>query len=305
MTDPSDHPAATSGPATTSGLGTYSTAQVASLLGLRERQVRAFVGAGFLRPARRGNAYRYSFQDLVILRTAGELMAAGIPEATVRDALARLRQQLPRGRTLTAVRITAEAGQVVARDGGDAWEPQTGQRPLPYPELDDFAGFAVAELADRAAPLGKTALADAEARADLDAEDWYELGYELEATAPREAGRAYRRALDMDPTHADAHLNLGRLVHEAGERRDLEAAEHHYRQVLALRPGDATGWFNLGVVLQDQDRTDRAMAAYRRCLEADPSLADAHFNLAGLLSDDGDRAGAVRHLKAYKALRGA
>jgi tetratricopeptide (TPR) repeat protein len=279
----------------------YSTRQVANLLGLPERQVRSFVEAGFLEPVRgaRG-AFRFSFQDLVILRTAKGLCDAGIAAHRVRSALARLRAQLPRGRPLAAVRVTAEGGEVVARDGREVWEPQTGQRPLPYRDLERFAGFAVAELAERAAPLGRRAVAEAEARRDLDAEDWYELGYELEASAVGEAQTAYRRAVALDPTHADAHLNLGRLLHEAG---DLAGAEDCYRRAAALRPGDATPWFNLGVALQDRERPAEAVAAYARALAADPSLADAHFNLAGLHSQLGDRPAALRHLKSYKALR--
>ncbi len=284
----------------------YSTAQVATLLRLTPGRVRAFVRAGFLEPQRRGNAYRYTFQDLVLLRTAKELTEAGIGPTRVGRALARLREQLPRGRSLSAVRITAEAGQVVARHGGEVWEPRTGQRPLPYRELEDFDGFEVAELAERAAPLGRRAVAEAEERQDLDAEDWFELGFELEATAVDEARTAYARALELDPTHADAHLNLGRLLHESGGEEGgegaLAAAEEHYRQAAVHRPGDATAWFNLGVVLQDMERLDDALAAYERALDADPALADAHFNLAGLHSRLGDKAAAVRHLKAYRGL---
>ncbi len=278
----------------------YSTRHVASLLGMPEGRVRSFVAAGFLDPVRgaRG-AWRFTFQDLVILRTAKELDEAGIPPHRVRTALARLRDQLPRGRPLAAVRVTAEGGQVVARDGREVWEPQTGQRPLPYRDFERFAGFAVAELAERAAPLGRDAVAAAEERRDLDAEDWYELGYELEASAVGDAKTAYRRAVGLDPTHADAHLNLGRLLHEEG---DLAAAEEHYRQAVAHRPRDATAWYNLGVVLQDRGRPAEALTAYQRALAADPALADAHFNLAGLHSQLGDRAAALRHLKSYKAL---
>lgn len=283
----------------------YSTAQVAGLLGLSPRRVLAFVRAGFLQPQRLGNAYRYTFQDLVILRAAKGLTDTGIPQSRVQSALARLREQLPRGRSLAAVRIRAEGGQVVARDGSEVWEPQTGQRPLPYPELEGFADFEVADLAARAAPFGRRVVAEASERDDLDAEDWFELGFELEATAEVEAARAYNRALERDPTHADAHLNLGRLLHERREAGDLAAAEGHYRLAADHRPGDATAWFNLGVVLQDLGRPEEAAAFYERSLAADPGLADAHFNLAGLCSESGDRARALRHLKSYKSLTGA
>ena len=277
----------------------YSTDDVARLLGVDPRRVRSFVAAGFLAPRRKGRAYRFSFQDLVILRAAHGLLEAGIPPQRVQSALARLRRQLPRGRSLAAVRISPEGGQVVVRDGAEVWEPESGQRQLPYPDFAGFEGFAVAELAERAAPHARRAVAEAERRGDLDAEDWYEVAYDLEATALDEAERAYRRALRLDPAHADAHVNLGRLLHAAG---DAAAAEGHYRQAAALRPADPTPAFNLGVALQDLGRPREALAAYRRAVASDPAFADAWFNLAGLHSQLGDPRAALRSLKRYRDL---
>lgn len=270
----------------------YTTREVATLLGLSVGQVRSWVRAGFLSPRRgpRGE-HRFSFQDLVVLRAAQGLTAARVPRRRVRTALGRLAEQLPRGRSLAGVRIAAEGGHIVVRDGAEAWEPATGQRVL---------DFEVAELAERAAPLAHRAAAEARGAAErLGAEDWYELGYELEATAVDEAREAYRRALALAPGHADAHLNLGRLLHEGG---DVAGAERHYREAAALRPGDPTAAFNLGVALQDLGRGREAEAAYRLALAADSAYADAHYNLAGLYETLGERAAAIRHLRTYKAL---
>jgi predicted O-linked N-acetylglucosamine transferase (SPINDLY family) len=62
------------------------------------------------------------------------------------------------------------------------------------------------------------------------------------------------------------------------------------------------GRFNLAVLLDDTGRTDEAIAAYREVIAADPSFADAHFNLARLLEKSGDKLGAVRHLSRYRQL---
>jgi hypothetical protein len=69
--------------------------------------VRAFARDGYLTPGRgpRGEL-RFSFQDLVILRTAKGLVAARIPTRRIRRALKRLRAELPRGRSLAELRIT-------------------------------------------------------------------------------------------------------------------------------------------------------------------------------------------------------
>lgn len=257
-------------------------------------QVRAFARDGFLTPGLgpRGELL-FSFQDLVILRAAKGLTAARIPTRRVRAALRRLRAQLPRGRSLAELRIAAEDGRIVVQDGDAAWNPESGQL-----QLD----FAVADLASRARPIARrTAAAAREAEADLDADDWYELGLELEAVEPGEARDAYRRALELDAHHADAHVNLGRLLHEAGL---VEEAERHYRQALRERSEHADAAYNLGTALEDLNRLGEAVEAYRLAILADPRHSDAHYNLARLYEKTGKKAAALRHYAKYKRLTG-
>lgn len=135
---------------------------------------------------------------------------------------------------------------------------------------------------------------------------WYERGLALESTDPPAAIAAYERALAGRPELADAHNNLGRLLHDAG---DLAAAEARYRQALAASEAVALYHFNLGVVLEDLGRTSEAIASYERALAIDTHLADAHFNLARQLERQGRAANdeltlrrAVRHLKEYRQL---
>lgn len=270
----------------------YSTSDAARLLDLSPARVRSCARAAGLGPARgpRGE-YRFSFQDLVVLRAAKELMAQRVPAARVRRALRRLAQQLPRGRSITELRITADGERVIAHDGAAAWNPESGQMTL---------DFAVADLADEAAPLARTRLQAVHAAPDdLAPDDWYDLAVDLEPVTPTDAADAYRRCLELDPNHADAHVNLGRLLQEQGR---LAAAEAHYRRALDGQRDHALAAFNLGTVLEDLHRLDEAMDAYEEALARDPALADAHFNLALLYEKAGARQDALRHLKAYKAI---
>jgi tetratricopeptide (TPR) repeat protein len=270
----------------------YTTRDVARLLGLSEPQVRSQARAGFLVPDRGpGNAYRFSFQDLVLLRTARELARARIPPRRIRSTLRRLIHQLPKGRSLSELRIVADGDQVVVREDGSAWNPESGQL-----QID----FTVADLANRAAPIARR-LARSARRADeqLSASEWFDLGLDLEAATPDEARGAYARALALEPGHADANVNLGRLLQLAG--RIAEAAEH-YRLALQVHPSNSTAAFNLGTALEELGRRAEAIEAYRRALQTDREFADAHFNLARLYERQGRRAAAIRHLKAYKLL---
>ncbi len=137
---------------------------------------------------------------------------------------------------------------------------------------------------------------------------WLARGLELEEQHPAAAMAAYRKALAGCPSCADAHINLGRLLHQEGA---LPAAEDHYRKALAVESAPLP-WFNLGVVLEDQGRSDAAIAAYREALILDEELGEAHLNLARLLDLRGRDAGlaadlqaAVRHLAKYRRLRSA
>lgn len=269
----------------------YSTKDVAALLGLSADQVRSYVRAGFLAPRQgpRGEYY-FSFQDLILLRTAKGLLAARVPRRRVRLALQKLREQLPEGQPLTGVRISAQGHHVVVRDGRDVWNPESGQA---------LFDFELAELAREASTL---ALRTPQEKSDPPESGavWFERGLDLEVDeAPEEAMAAYRRALELDPGLTDAHVNLGRLLHERGE---TTGAEIHYRQALADRPDDVTAAYNLGVALQDAGRLREAAEAYETALGIDAGLADAHYNLAGLYEELGEREAAFRHLRTYKTL---
>ncbi len=133
----------------------------------------------------------------------------------------------------------------------------------------------------------------------LSADGWYDLGIDLEACAPDEAREAYHHALALDSRYADAHVNLGRLLQEAGLRVE---AVWHYRSALAAKPGHPIAAFNLGTALEELGRPVEAIAAYRRAAGADAEFADAHFNLSRLYERAGKRAAALRHLRTYKML---
>lgn len=137
-------------------------------------------------------------------------------------------------------------------------------------------------------------------------EAWYERGLALEDSAPDQAITAYRRALLGRADLADAHCNLGRLLHDRGE---LALAESHYRLALACDSQVALYWFNLGVVVEDRGQREQAIETYQHALAIDPGLVDAHFNLARLYEQIGKTCRdelmlrrAIRHLTDYRRL---
>ncbi|MGQ0504267.1 MAG: tetratricopeptide repeat protein [Myxococcaceae bacterium] len=260
----------------------YSAKEVAAMLDVPASRLRAFVQAKFLQPAKgqRGEL-RFTFQDLVLLRTAKGLEDAKIPSRRIRSALERLKTQLPEGKHLSAVTIWADQTRILVRDGAAHWNPESGQ---------GLFDFQVAEL---------TARPVATLEPKRPAVDFYQVACELELTDPSSAVEAYKFALERQPGNPDAHINLGRLLHEAG---DVAAAEAHYREALVLRPDDATAQFNLGIALEDLGQIADAIEAYRKATELEPEAPDAYFNLSRLYEKEGQRAEALRMLRTYRKL---
>jgi len=98
---------------------------------------------------------------------------------------------------------------------------------------------------------------------------------------PAEAVELILRAINIDPTTAGYHCNLGTALAAQGSIDDAVAA---FERALQLQPKLAAAWSNLGNALRDAGRVDRAIEAYRRAIALDPHLADAHNNLGVALN---------------------
>jgi tetratricopeptide (TPR) repeat protein len=271
----------------------YSTREVAEIAGLPAAQVRRWARAGLVTPHKDGRGcWRYSFQDLALLRTARKLLDAPLTLNRVTRTLRLLRAQLPPGRPLSAVRILVNGSRVVVKDRLASWEPASRQGTL------DFDPKALSsQIAPKFAPRRKSERRPASSHS---AADLYQSALDLElAGRADEAQQTYRDALQRDPTLVSARINLGRLLHNANRTAEAEAL---YRAALEQDPGNVLATFNLGVALEDQGLTDAAIDAYRRTLAIDEAYADAHFNLSRLLETAGDKRAALRHLIRFKRL---
>ena len=236
---------------------------------------------GYLAPDRGPrNAYRFSFQDLVLLRAAKALSEARIAPRRIRRALRTLTRQLPAGPLAQRLRISSDGNRVVVRDGrrrpgarsrGSSCSTSTSRSWRRGPRR-----WPAACAGGRAARTSRSR-----------AEQWYALGVDLESAAPDDARDAYARAMALDPRHASARVNLGRWLQEDGHPAE---AVVQYRAALAAQPHHPTAAFNLGTALEELGRRAEAIEAYRQAMEADDGFADAHFNLARLYEQAGKRA---------------
>jgi tetratricopeptide (TPR) repeat protein len=251
------------------------------------------IEAGFVQPGRgRRNELRFSFQDVVVLRTAFQLQSAKIASRKILRAIARLKADLPEELPLSGIRITAVGDSVAVRTGAEQWDAASGQH------LFDF----------EVAPVrGDVAFLDSSPRdlqgREQQADAWLVLAEQLVGADVTGAEQAYRKVLELSPTpHYTAYTNLGVLLCEAETR--CEDALEVFNQALSHFPDDALLHFNRAVSLEELKRYDDAAQAYERCIELDATHADAYFNLARLSEIRGDKQGLLRHLNAYRRLTG-
>lgn len=264
--------------------------ELQAILGVSRSVIAGLVAAGFVTPSRGPrNAYRFTFQDVVLLRTALQLRAARIAPRKIVAALARLRESLPDELPLSGIRVLAVGNDVAVRTGPAQWDAVTGQLLL---------DFEVAEI------KGDVVFLDTQpTRKNLahQAEEWYDLGEQLRTSDVGGAERAYKKAIELSPQpFYAAYVDLGALLCEMEAR--CEDALRVFDEALSHFPKDAVLHFNRAIAFEELGRFDDAERSYQRCLELDPSYADAHHNLAMLLEKRGDPQGLVRHLNAYRRL---
>jgi tetratricopeptide (TPR) repeat protein len=261
------------------------------MLGLSRSAISGLIANGFVHPARGPrNEYRFSFRDVVLLRTAHDLQAADIPTRKILRALQRLKATLPSELPLTGLRITAVGSTIAVRERDSQWEAESGQLLMDFEVAPTRGSVSFVEHVPIGDATGGPSTADA----------WFAQAEELEARDMQAAEAAYRQALAIAPDFADAYLNLGAILCESG--RYAEAAVL-YDEALKHEPEVALLHFNRAVALEDIGRLPDALQSYERCLQLDPTIADAHFNAARLHDHLGHRREAIRHFSAYRRLQ--
>ncbi len=109
----------------------------------------------------------------------------------------------------------------------------------------------------------------------------------------------YEKILALDPGYAPSYINLGTLYFH---QRRYARAEELYRKATETDPGYVLAFFDLGNVLDELDRPEESIAAYERAVELAPKYADAHYNLALAFERKGEERSALRHWQSYVKL---
>ena len=114
------------------------------------------------------------------------------------------------------------------------------------------------------------------------------------------------RFLTLEPQSPDANyyyaLGLWKLRNTAQAKASITQVESLLKAALRFNPGHAAAAFQLGIVHSDQGAYSEAIADYRKALEADPQLEEAHYRLEQAYRQVGETDKAREELRVYTQL---
>ncbi len=127
------------------------------------------------------------------------------------------------------------------------------------------------------------------------AQDSFSEGHALQARGDLESAlAAYGTVLEIDPEHAQAHVNLV-AIH--GELGNYEQAIRHYERSVELNPAIAEAHYNYGVSRHFAGDFRGAAEAFEKALAINPQNPDTHGNLGASLAELGRESEATRHFR--------
>ena len=108
-----------------------------------------------------------------------------------------------------------------------------------------------------------------------------------------------RKAIDLAPSFADAHLNLANLLLET---RRINDAAQSYERAKELAPESGPVYYGTAMLEMRRGDHSAAIEALETALHFAPALLPARVNLANLLLHTGKHAEAVAHLEEAVAI---
>jgi tetratricopeptide (TPR) repeat protein len=263
----------------------YSRADLLRILHVTPRQLANWERIGLVT-----SVEAYSFADLLEIKKVRDLCAMSVRPAVIRQSLDAMRKQASgvEKPLLEAGTWSTAKHRVAFRHEGRLLEPIAGQFLMDFSEREKV-------LTSTPVPRSEPSPREHEMAA------LFARGISLEEdpSTHAEAIAAYYQVLEIEPSHAAAHINLGTLYYN---RQDFALAEKHYRAAIEADPRYALAYFDLGNVLDETGRVVEAIQTYKTALQLAPTYADAHYNLALAFEKLREPRKALKHWQAYVRL---
>jgi tetratricopeptide (TPR) repeat protein len=92
-----------------------------------------------------------------------------------------------------------------------------------------------------------------------------------------EALAAYNKAIAMSPNDTSLYTNKGVILNKMGKS---DEAQEMFKKAAELNPmAAAQNFYNLGVTMVNAGETEKAVDAFKRAIAADPSFAEAYYQM--------------------------
>jgi len=90
-----------------------------------------------------------------------------------------------------------------------------------------------------------------------------------------QAARSLQASLDRNPSDAQAHYNLGRVLWAQGNEQNAQRAMDEFATAVQLDPKMAAPWRDAGVILYEMRDVNRAAQAFEKYLQLAPDAPEA------------------------------
>jgi tetratricopeptide (TPR) repeat protein len=137
----------------------------------------------------------------------------------------------------------------------------------------------------------------------------------LQLEDPENAIKAYRQAIQLDPTRDDSHVSLGNLYFAQSRYDDArseyseanrinpcnsnryslgqafvelgryEDAATQFNEIIRSSPLEAGGYFGMGLTYSRQKRFEDAIQQFKEAADRDPELSDAYSEMGYAYAD--------------------
>jgi tetratricopeptide (TPR) repeat protein len=243
-------------------MDSFTLNQASKMLGISSRRLRHWEKIQFIgRSIRNEQGTFYSFQDLVSLRAAAALISGGISLQQVIRSLDLIKKKFPEIQGISELKFFSHQNTLMMRYNGISFDPVNGQLLMSFDDQEPIAP--------------KNFKPPKQERNHL---FWFEYGlrYDIEGKWQL-AVKAYRKALQLDPTLADCWNNLATIYYRVGKKKK---AIRYYMNALKINSSYKLAYYNLGNIFEELKKFRTAVKMYLKAIELDPEYYDAHYNLA-------------------------
>ena len=261
----------------------YSREDVLRILQIGPRQLLGWERAGLI-PV----VAEYGFGELSQLRILRELRGLRISPKSIRNSVQAMKAVAGLSNPLLESTVVQVGSRLAFRHSGTMVDPIRRQL------LFDF------ECTSGRPTVTVAMMPTAHSHRERTLQNLFLQAVQAEEQGRKDAaGELYGRILEIEPAYTAALINLGTLSYH---QKQFARAEDLYRRATEADGTYVLAFFDLGNVLDELQRPDESIAAYKRAIGLAPGYGDAHYNLALAYERKGMRRDALRHWQTYVRL---